>query len=212
MPELQKEPKEISPQDLLEIIKTDSIAILGAFEEPKLAANWKRFLAKIVDFALCLVVVVVFLFVRTINLESQYTESKIAEINQICTSLEKFETAEICKDFIQKVEILTLESMIFGFAFLAFYLIIWSQSLGKKIFKIQILSENNQEISLLQRIAREILNLVMVLTLFLLLIDLKVEEIINFVAITMIFANGQILFTKRGFHDMIAKTKVVEKL
>ena len=209
--QISDQTKELSAKDLLEITQKDSLAIMGSDQKRKPAIKWKRFLAKMLDFLVFLIATLIFLFFGVVRFGDQFSADKITEINQICTSLEKFETVEICKIFVQRMEVLSLQTMIFGYAVLALYFIIWPQSLGKRIFKIEVLSQNNKSISILQRIVREILNLVMVFCLSLILLGFRIEEIINFVTVTMLFANGQILFSPNGFHDTIAKTKVVEK-
>lgn len=203
---------ELSPLELAEIAKNDPLAILASLPKGhKLASSWKRLIAKTLDLAVFMLASSLFFIIGATTLINNYPEAKLEQIEQSCTTVESMDSLLVCQEFVPKVSDLLFQSVVFGLILLALYFILWPQSLGKKLLKIEVLSQDNQKITQLQHIAREILTLALALVLTLGLFDFQVSEIANFIWVTMVFSSGQVLLTKYAFHDQIAKTKVVDK-
>ncbi len=204
--------KDLDSQVLLQISQQDSIAIItSAPKTPKSAIFWKRFLAKMVDFVICGIPIFIFLISQIVIFSQQFTIEKVQQINQICITQEDWLNLAVCGNFMADIELIFLRTTIFAFTTLAFYFILMPQSFGKKLLKIKLISQDNQQISVIQRFAREVLNLSIVVFIVMGMLGFQVWGIANFIFVTMFFANGRILFSDFGFHDQIAKTKVIEK-
>lgn len=197
--------------DLNQILKSDSLAVLGVLpREPNLAANWKRFIAKLIDLSLFLLQISIITIGGIFANLSEYSQSSIESINKNCVSVENLQNIPECRDFTAKIIQLSDFIYFIGVLILASYFIILPQTLGKRKMKIRIISQSNTKITVLQRFAREIFLIIMVFLSFINLFGYNFSYINSLILITMFFGNFRILFTKYAFHDQIAQTKVVE--
>ena len=192
-------------------LKNDTLAILGVLpKEPKLATNWRRLIAKIIDVTLFLLVISLISISGLFTNFSQYSESKIQTINNNCVSVENLQNIPECKDFTAKVVLLSNTIYFIGLLILTSYFVTLPQTIGKRKTKIKVISQDNTKITILQRFAREILLIIMLFLSFINLFGYNFSYLNSLILITMFFGNFRILLTKNAFHDQIAQTKVVE--
>ena len=79
-------------------IKNDTLAILEVLpKEPKLATNWRRLIAKIIDVTLFLLVIFVISISGIFTTFSEYSQEKIQIINKNCTSVENLQNIPECQ-------------------------------------------------------------------------------------------------------------------
>ena len=192
-------------------IKNDTLAILEVLpKEPKLATNWRRLIAKIIDVTLFLLVIFVISISGIFTTFSEYSQEKIQIINKNCTSVENLQNIPECQNFTKKVVELSDFTYFIGLLILASYFVTLPQTIGKRKMKIKVISQDNTKITILQRFAREILLIIMLFLSFINLFGYNFSYLNSLILITMFFGNFRILLTKYAFHDQIAQTKVVE--
>jgi len=207
--------KAIEEQDIIKVLQDDALAILGQFpKEPNLANNWRRLAAKLIDLSLFFVVVFFLTIGTAFAIFSKYSTSELENINTKCAVVENIPNVAECQKFSSDVLSLSNITYFVGILILTVYFIALPQTIGKQKMKVRTISQDNTQITILQKFSREILLIVLLLSSFISIFNLfpsyNFANFDSLVLMTMFFGNFRILLTKYAFHDQIARTKVVE--
>lgn len=195
----------------------------------KKPVSYKRILAYLID--ILIVTIISSIFTNFIPLSDEYN-NKTKELSTVITS---YKSGEIKDDeYLEKVNDIsyviskeTVSTSIVTVVLTTIYFVVFAyymngQTIGKKIMKLQIVSNNDKKLTMNNYLIRSlivdsifmnILNIIIILTLEKTAF-LKVNEIISTIFgafYVLLFA--MILFREdaRGFHDIISNTKVIEK-
>lgn len=195
----------------------------------KKPVSYKRILAYLID--ILIVTMISSLFTSFIPLSDEY-DNKTKELSTVITS---YKNGEIKDDeYLEKVNDIsyviskeTVSTSIVTVVLTTVYFVVFAyymngQTIGKKVMKLQIVSNNDKKLNMnnylirsliVDSILMNIINIIIILTLEKTTF-FKVNEIVSTIFgafYVLLFA--MILFREdaRGFHDIISNTKVVEK-
>lgn len=232
--------QELTPEIVKKIAENDPLAILGSPNRVpdsnndhfgqinnQLAPRYKRLLARIIDSTVYLVV---FLFMVTIGSTVLYFKygsnpdrySKLlycSSSNLSADQLAKLDVGNACdvfaKDFNLLSTIIYVGASLCSIAYFVVTTKMDKATVGKRIMKIKVASENEQNLTWIQSLGREFFWILFALTILMSIFSTEISSNLSTVIFSLLILDGINIYfnnSNKTLHDRISQTQVTNAI